>query len=166
MSIEEDTREQILARLLELMTEEYIAAKTACRNRSLTKNDERPAISILDGDERAILTGDQLGRGRNGRPGMPFQLMTMTPQIYVLPNNSNLLLPTDDAAFSVVVGPLINDFRLTIVRVIAQDPVLQSILTSSGSMAYLGMDTDLKSGMRLDGQARLDFAFTYLLDPS
>lgn len=165
MSIE-DPREQILARLLELMTEQYIAARTAVRNRALTKNDERPAIAILDGDETPRLTGDQLGRGLHGRPGMPFQRMTMSPQVFIIPQNANLLAVDEEAASSPTVGTLVNELRLTIVRVIAQDPVLQDILGGDGTIAYMGMTTDLKSGMRLDGQAQLDFAFTYLLDPS
>lgn len=152
-----DKREQIIVRLLELMAEEYIQAATVVRNRGLLKQDDRPAIAILDGDERARLTGDGQGTGVRGRVGMSVQLMTMTPQVFVIPKSAK---PNNEG-----IGTLVNEFRDIIVRVVAQDSVLLSILGSNGSVAYMGMETDLKSGSHLDGQARLDFAFTYVLDP-
>lgn len=152
-----DKREQIIIRLLELMAEEYIQAATVVRNRGLLKQDDRPAIAILDGDERARLTGDGQGRGNRGRVGMGPQLMTMTPQIFVVPKSAK--------PQNVGIGTLVNEYRDLIVRVVAQDPVLLAILGSNGSVAYMGMETDLKSGANLDGQCRLDFAFTYVLDP-
>lgn len=154
----EDKREAILERLEDLMGEQYIAAKTVVRNRALLKQDDRPAIAILDGDERARLTGDGLGRGNNGRVGMTPQLMTMTPQIFMVLDSRQ---PMHEG-----VGPDVNAFRMTLVRVINQDPVLRSILGRNGSMAYMGMITDLKSGSRLDGEVQFDFAFTYVLDPT
>jgi hypothetical protein len=153
-----DKREAILARLVELMSEEYVAAKSVVRNRGLLSNDVRPAVAIMDADERARLTGDGQGRGNRGRVVMTPQLMTMTPEIYVIPQ---IKKPQN-----VGIGTEVNDFRMTIVRVIAQDPVLISIIGANGSIAYMGMVTDLKSGAAVDGQCRLDFAFTYLLDPS
>jgi hypothetical protein len=153
-----DRREQIIKRLVELLgADEYIAAKTCVRNRKLTKQDDRPAIAVLDGDERARLTGDNRGRGDHGRIAISPQLMTMQPQVFILPDTQ---LPQN-----VTIGTVVNDFRLTIIRVIAQDPVLLGLVGSNGSIAYMSMETDLKSGGTLEGQSRLDFAFTYVLDP-
>lgn len=152
-----DKRELILVRLVELMSEEYIAAQTVVRNRGLLQQDDRPAVAILDGDERARLTGDGQGRGNGGRVGMGPQLMTMTPQLFIVPKS---VKPAN-----VGIGTTVNEFRDTIVRVVAQDPQLLSILGGNGSVAYMGMETDLKSGANLDGQARLDFSFTYFFDP-
>lgn len=152
-----DRREQILVRLTEIMAESYIAASTIVRNRALLQQDDRPAIAILDGDERARLTGDGLGRGTGGRVGMGVQLMTMTPQVFFVPKSRRPM--------NAGIGTEVNAYRDIIVRVVAQDPQLLSILGSNGSVAYMGMETDLKSGSTLDGQARLDFVFTYLLDP-
>lgn len=89
---------------------------------------------------------------------MSWQLMTMQPQIFVIPKSAK---PNNED-----IGEVVNDLRQTIVRVIAQDQILIDLVTANGSIAYLGMETDLKSGLNLDGQARLDFAFTYVLDPS
>lgn len=152
-----DKREAILTRLEELMAEGYIAAATVVRNRGLLQNDARPAVAILDGDEHARLTGDDLGRGNRGRVRMTPQLMIMQPEIYVVPKTKK---PGNEG-----IGPEVNDFRMTIVRVVAQDPELIALVGSNGSIAYMGMVTDLKSGSNLDGQSRFDFRFTYVLDP-
>lgn len=153
-----DRREAILERLVELAGEEYIAAATVVRNRALLKQDVRPAIAILDGDESARITGDGLGRGQNGRVGMTPQIMVMRPEIYFILDSRKIQ--------NVGVGQDINAFRMTLISVIARDPALLSILGSSGSIAYMGMVTDLKSGSRLDGEVKFDFAFNYLLDPT
>lgn len=149
-------REEILTRLVELMSEEYINAATVVRNRGLLSQDMRPAIAILDAGERARLTGDDNGRGNRGRVGMGPQLMTMTPQIFFLPETRRPL--------NTGIGQLVNAYADLIVRTIAHDPQLLTILGANGSVAYLGMETDLKSGSLLDGQCRLDFAFTYVYD--
>lgn len=150
-------REAILARIEEIMGEEYVTAATIVRNRGLNKQDARPAIAIMDGDERARLTGDGLGRGNTGRQQMTPQLMTMTPQIFILPDEK---LPLNEG-----VGSLVNTMRDILIRVLANDTQLLDLVGSNGSIAYMGMETDLKSGGTLEGQCRLDFAFTYVLDP-
>lgn len=93
------------------------------------------------------------------------QLMTMTPQLFVLPKDALPLNETYDVA-KVNQGTIVNGFRDTVIRVIAQDPVLLDLVTSNGSIAYMGMETDFKSGSALQGQCRLDFAFTYPYDPT
>lgn len=158
-------REQILERLVELMGEEYIQASTIVRNRALIKEDSRPAIAVLDGDERARLTGDGLGRGMRGRVAMGVQLMTMLPQVYFIPHE---LLPRNETRDSppVNIGTVVNEYADLIIRVVAQDPMLQSLVGNNGSIAFLTMETDFKSGAALQGQCRLEFALTYLIDPS
>lgn len=158
-------REQILQRLEEVMSEEYIQAQTVVRNRALRREDDRPSISILDGDERARLTGDTGGRGPTGRPiGLP-QLMTMTPQVFFIPKE---LLPTNQTigVSPENIGSIVNSYADIIVRTVIQDAVLQSLVGSNGSITLTLVETDLKSGGALQGQCRLDFAFTYLMDPS
>lgn len=152
-----DKREQILSRLAELMTESYIGAKTVARNRGLLSEDVKPAIAIMDGDERVRLSGDGQGRGNNGRQAMLPQLVTMQPEIFTIPEVKK--------PKNIGLGEEVNDLRITLIRVIAQDPVLLDIIGANGSIAYMGMVSDLKSGMNLDGQTRLDIAFTYVLDP-
>lgn len=153
-----DRREAILERLVELAGEEYISAATVVRNRALLKQDIRPAVAILDGDEVARVTGDGLGLGRGGRVGMTAQLMTMRPEIFLVLDSRKIQ--------NVGIGEDVNAFRMTLINVIAHDPALLAILGSNGSIAYMGMVTDLKSGSRLDGEVKFEFAFTYLLDPT
>lgn len=151
-------RERILVRLVEIMEEEYIAAATVVRNRGLLSQDVRPAIAILDGDERARLTGDGQGRGRGGRVSMGAQIMTMTPQVFFIPDSRK---PHNEQ-----IGTTVNAYRDMIVRTVARDPVLIELVGANGGIAFMGMETDLKSGAQLDGQCRLDFSFTYMFDPS
>lgn len=151
-------REQILVRLTELMSESYVAAQTVVRNRALTKQDDRPAVAILDGDEIARLTGDGLGRGNRGRVAMGPQLMIMTPEVYVLPKSKHPM--------NVGIGTEVNSFYDTIVRVVANDPILIELVGPNGSIALMRLITDLKSGSALDGQCRIDFNFTYVFDPT
>lgn len=158
-------REQVLQRLRDIMTEQYVAAETVVRNRKLLREDVRPAIAILDGDERARLTGDGQGRGNFGRQRMTFQLMTMTPQVFVIPKGK-LPMNENEPMGVTNIGTDANELIDIIIHVVAQDEELLTIVGNNGSIAYLGMETDLKSSGTLDGQCRLDFAFTYLLDPS
>lgn len=151
-----DRREQILVRLVELMAENYVQAATVVRNRGLLAADVRPAVAIMDGDEISRVTGDQLGRGIGGRPGIVPHIVTMSPEIFVVPKP---VKPSNEG-----VGTLVNDFRMAIGNAIANDPVLISIVGPNGSIAYLGMVTDLKSGSACDGQSKLNFSFTYPLD--
>jgi hypothetical protein len=155
-----DKREEILVRLFELLgADSYLAVQTIVRNRDLISQDVRPAVALLDGDERARLTGDGLGRGNRGRVALGPQLMTMTPQIFLVPEFGRK--PKNEG-----LGTFVNEIRMTVIRLIAQDPQLLAILGGNGSIAYMGMETDLKSGAQLDGQCRFDFTFTYFLDPS
>lgn len=151
-----DRREQVLVRLSELMVEEYVQANTVVRNRGLLSTDMRPAVAIMDGDEIARVTGDLLGRGVGGRAHLTPQLVTMSPQIFVVP------LPVKPSNEGV--GTVVNDFRIAIGMAIANDPVLISIIGPNGSIAYMGMVTDFKSGSACDGQSQLNFNFTYPLD--
>ena len=84
-------------------------------------------------------------------------LVTMNPQIFVvmkskLPQNENL-------------GQEMNALRLQMISAVVQDEELINLLTANGDINYLGNETDLKSGSNLEGQMRLDFAMTYVLDP-
>lgn len=151
-------REQILDRLQELMGESYISARTIKRNLGLVHADARPAIAILDGDEQRNVPQITPRRGY-----MVPMIITMRPQVFILPE---VRPPPDDESNPLNVGQIVNEFRELIVRVVAQDPALQELVSPNGDIAYLGMETDLKSGMRLDGQARLDFAFSYPFDPT
>jgi hypothetical protein len=151
-----DKRELIMARLAEITTAAKTGAGfvTCIRNRGFMSTDKRPACVLLDGDERAKLTHDR----RNGRAqGMTPSIMTMSPELYILlaegrPNNED-------------VGQTLNAKRIALIAAIAGDAALKDLTGSNGSIVYNGCVTDLKSGSQLLGEMRLDFTFTYVLDP-
>jgi len=155
-----DAREEILARIFVILTtladairtQDATTTPTVARNRGLMSQDSRPVFILLDGDERTRLDGDRRGRVR-----MSPSLVTMAPQIFVvmksrLPQNENL-------------GQEMNELRLIMINALVTDDTLVTLLTANGNINYLGHDTDLKSGSNLEGQMRLDFALTYVLDP-
>lgn len=147
-----DKRELIILRLMAILAPSNTGAETVVRNRALLSQDARPAIALLDGSEVQKLTG-----ARRGRVSMSPQLMIMTPQIFYLPTSK---LPLNTG-----IGEDVNAFRIKIIEAVAGDAELIEILEAEGDIALVSVDTDLKSGGLLLGQARLDFAITYVLDP-
>jgi len=153
-----DTRELILARISAITVAEATGAGiTSCvRNRGLRSNEQRPACVLLDGDETAKLVHDSRRKGRATM--LTPQVMIMRPELYILLKEDR---PSNDD-----IGPELNAKRLLIVKAIAEDVPLVTLLGSNGSIVYNGCVTDLKSGSPLTGQMRLDFAYTYTFFPT
>lgn len=150
-----DRREAILARLFVLIGS-VSGIKSAVRNRGLLDNDVRPATVLMDGDEQERTP--RVGRNLTGRGAMTPVMMTLRPQIFVvmdtrLPQNASI-------------GTDLNAIRTALIEALAGDATLLSLVGSNGDIVYNGLETDLKSGSSLDGQARLDFSITYPLDPN
>lgn len=155
-------REDILAQLLVILEEvkDDLGAFSVFRNRGLMSNDKRPALALLDGNEDARLTGDRDRAQKittSGHIRMTPQLMTMHPQIFVVldsrkPQNENI-------------GQDLNTYIDAVTIAIAKDATLLTLLGSNGSMALKSVETDLNSGDAAEGQAKLDFELTYVLDP-
>lgn len=155
-----DTREAILTRLLAIAVA-VTGIQSALRNRGLLKNDKRPCIVLLDGDETPRLSMDTRRlRGRTGIMGP--QIVQMRPELYIIPDEVRPI----GADETTPVGPLINDIRIRFLQAIWADTTLANILGPNGSMAYNGMATDLKSGSSLSGQMKLDFIINYALLPT
>jgi hypothetical protein len=153
-----DTREAILVRLLALATAvktDDTTIKTAIRNRGPRETDKRPAIVLLDGDEQNSQPPRSPGRG--GQP-LPPAIVTMTPELFVLLDE---MRPVQDTA-----GTRLNAYRDALLMAVAGDTQLLSLLGSNGRVQYRGCATDLKSGSALAGEMRLDFAFTYVVNPA
>jgi len=144
-------REQILSRVLALLGT-VDGVETVARNRGLLDNDSRPALVLMDGDEAAKTTG--AGRGRRQ---MSASILVMRPQVFIV---LKLRQP-----LNVMVGEDLNAFRAKVVKALAEDPALLTLVGASGDIAYEGCETDLKSGMQVEGQMRLDFAITNVMDP-
>jgi hypothetical protein len=155
-----DKRELILLRLLAICTATKTGAgiKTAVRNRGLLSTEQRPGAVLLDGDERPRLTHD---RKSGGRPGMTPSIMIMSPELYILLDETmiNREGVADDK------GSVLNTMRITLTRAISSDADLLALLGSNGEIVYNGCVTDLKSGSALTGQMRLDFNYQYVFDP-
>jgi hypothetical protein len=150
-----DKRESILARL-EVLLDTIPDILTVVRNRALLDNDDRPALVLLDGSE--LERAPRVGSNIPGRQAMTPVLVTMRPQIFYVPKSK---LPQNET-----VGTDLNTFRAAIIAAVGTDATLQSLVGTNGDIVYNGCETDLRSGAPLMGQARLDFAFTYWIDPT
>jgi hypothetical protein len=159
-----DTRELILQRLLAIALLQGPGFKSAVRNRGLRTNEKRPAIIVLDGDEAPVLThGGRSNRAQNGiTMPMTSQIMLMKPEIYILMDEQR---PTNEKD-EVQLGTDLNTKRVALLKGIAEDAELLSLLGSNGNMIYNGCVTDLKSGMALSGQMRIDMNLTYTFHPT
>ena len=152
MSIER--REEVLARLFAILEaingpDGFVTAK---RNRALLDNDACPAVIQLDGDERVSNTA--MGRGRQK---MSPVLTTFTPQIFILlkykkPQN-------------IEVGQLLNSFRGKVLRAIANDAQLLALVGPNGDIGYDGCETDLKTGMPMEGQMQINLSISAPFNP-
>lgn len=154
-----DTREQILKRLAAIAVD-LSGFTSAVRNRGLRENEKRPAVIILDGDEAPVLThGGRFNRAHAGRT-MPMtpSIMTMKPELYVLMD--------EQRPQNVELGPALNAKRVQFVKALADDEQLLALLGSNGGIIYNGCVTDLKSGLALSGQMRIDLLLTYTFFPT
>jgi hypothetical protein len=150
-------REEILTRLFVIaqaiandVTNEIEAA---FRNRGLLDQDKRPCIALMDGDEENSLSPVQTGRVR-----MSPSIMRMTPQVYIILKNKK---PKNDN-----IGTELNTLRGVVIRAIATDADLLTLIGGNGTIQYLGCETDLKSGELAEGQMRLDFELRYAFNPN
>jgi hypothetical protein len=150
-------REEILARLFVILSG-ITGIETAVRNRGLLDNDMCPAISLLDGDENSqSLGGTHQRTSGRGRQRMSPGIVTLHPQVF-------LLLKLKKPA-NLLVGETLNVFRGTIIKAIAGDGVLLSLITANGDITYDGCETDLKTGMEMSGQMQLSFSISHSFDP-
>lgn len=155
-----DTRELILARLLDIAVDQ-VGFVSKVRNRGLLSTDKRPAIVLLDGDESPVLThGGRSNRARSGG------IMPMTPQVMQLKPELYITLPENDTSIQETLGTLLNAKRVQLIEAIAEDAPLLILLGSNGNIIYNGCATDLKSGGTLKGQMRLDLLLNYTFFPT
>lgn len=153
-----DKREDLMVRL-KAIAETVTGIETVQRNKGLLRDDKRPAIVILDGDESVSL----LTPARSNSAGMSKTLNTAKPEIYVLLKEYR---PNNESDSAVNVGTMLGALRKEVVKKIATDSALLALLGPNGKMQYTGCVTDLKSGSALSGEMRLDFSFSYVFDPN
>jgi len=144
-------REEILARVFAILSA-LDSFNTFKRNRGLLDNDALPAIILLDGNETTRTGGD-----RRGRSKMSSVIVTMRPQIFVLLKNNK--------PGNADVGTVLNTHRGAIIRAIANDAQLQALVGPNGDLAYESAETDLNTGMPMEGQMQIGISITCPLDP-
>lgn len=153
-----DRREQILSRLLaianQMLATDPPAVLTVVRNKELRRDEDRPGIVLLDGDESPALTG-RLLPGR--RIPMSAQMMTMRPQLFILMN--------EQRPDRLTIGPGTNAIRGLLIALIANDTELQALYGPNGSIELGDVTTDMKSGGEVRGSMLLNFSITYPLIP-
>lgn len=151
----EDRRELILMRWHALLG--GLSGVAYCvRNRGAMPDEKRPALMLLDGDEKSH---SALLSIRSRDPNTK-NLVTMIPELYIKledrkPNNT-------------LTGTDLNALRLTIWAATRSDETLRGLcnVEGGGAIEYLGLWSDLKRGQPMDGEMGMQIAFTYVFDPS
>lgn len=163
----DDVREQILLRLLAILTllvgtGPAQGLMNAVRDRGVippfdqeTKLANLPAAVLLDGKEDVRVK--TLGKNPGGM--MPPTVMALYPQVFVI------LMPRSNVT-NEGVGEELSSWRVKVLRAILYDTVLQQLLGPNGEIAYLGCATDMQTGSTMEGQIQLDFVLTYTFDPN
>ncbi len=156
-----DVREQILLRLVAILGG-VSGLLNVYRDRDVvppidkeTLSPNLPAAWVLQGGERK--RGASLGRYVTGE--MPPQLMTMTPQIWIV------LMPTSTVA-NANQGALLSSYRVEVINAVIHDVQLITLIGTNGEIEFTDCVTDMQSGGDMEGQMHLGFAFTYVLNPS
>jgi hypothetical protein len=146
-----DTREEVLARLLEVVaTIPYL--RSAQRNNVDIIEEQLPAAIVFDGDEE---TDDAQDTGM--RPPNRPTLVRMMPEIVIADSS-------DDA------GTDLTTLRRELIKRVLTDVELNEQIVKTGrhgngAIRYLGCQTDCGWMRSLHGALRAQFMFKYILKP-
>lgn len=146
-----DTREDILARLLEVLAT-IPNIRTAQRNNLDITDDQLPWAVVFDGDEE---TGDADDMGM--RPPNRPTVVRMTPEIVIAQQSDE-------------VGSDLTTLRRELIKRVLTDTALNETIVKTGrhgngAIRYLGCQTDLGYGRSLHGALRAQFLFKYTMKP-
>lgn len=144
-----DTRELILARLLEII-KTVPGATHWSRNNLELADDELPAIVILEGDEKPLIAHE--GKVPEA---MRIILMMMVPQVVLVVNES-----------APDFGPVLNALRVAVAKAVLTDAPLKALLGPNGGLRYDGLVSDLGLGRSMIGRFALSFQIVYRFEPS
>lgn len=143
-----DRREEILARLLELVAT-VPGVVTAVRNRIDFDDTQLPAIAVLEGDEEVT----PVETGSRGGPSLRPYEVAMTPQIYLR-----------DASYAGI-GTSLNTMRMAVTELLLSDATLNALTIYGRNVRPAGMQSNLHAGRQMIGAHVLVFQITYLLNP-
>jgi hypothetical protein len=146
-----DVREDILARLLELVGT-IPNIRSAHRNNVDITEDQLPAALVLDGDEESDGAGDVSMK----QPHRPYNVQ-MTPEIIIAQQADE-------------VGSDLSTLRRELIKRVLTDSELNEQIVKTGrhgngAIRYLGCQTDLGWMRSLHGALRAQFLFKYTLRP-
>lgn len=139
-----DRRELCLSHLLEILGD-VEGVSTVLRNEKDISGPKRPGIILMDAD-------DDTGDVPQGRPASGPEMVSMVPEIRILVGGT-----------SGEVGPALNAIRLKVIEVVKNDTQWPTILTTNGSVRFLGSGSELARGRNMSGEMVLNFMFTYPL---
>lgn len=138
-----DTRELVLARLLEIVSD-LPNIRSAQRNNGDIPENQLPAAIVFDGDEETKNPEDHRTH-----------IVQMTPEIIIAQQS-------DEA------GSDLTTLRRELIRLVLTDTELNEQIVKTGrngngSIRYLGCQTDLGWARSLHGALRAQFQFKYAL---
>src|SRR5882724_3643835 len=110
------TREQLLNQI-EAALASISGVATCARNRGLLKEDEKPAIILLDGIERSTM---EVARNKSVR--MPPVIFKMQPQIFVVLQQRDTATNMTLNGVANPIGPEINYWRDIVIAALINDP--------------------------------------------
>jgi hypothetical protein len=153
-----DKRETILAHLLAMLDgldglAEVDGVKSVFRNRGEIPQEKLPAVVLLDGREKIKVSTSTHGGLRTPT------IFTLSPQIFIV------LKPRDDINNDGI-GEELSAYRVKIIKLMRDDDTLAALLGANGEALYLSSETDMQTGSTMQGQMQMDFAFSYVLNPS
>lgn len=145
-----DKREQILARLVEIM-ETIPGVGAVYRNNPDPNEGRMPAVVVFDADEELAPLPDT---AQYKGPTAP-QVMVMRPEIYIL-----LSARAADA------GTRLNGLRASIYKAVVTDPSLFALVGTNGRIILEAGRSGFAVGRAMSSELKLEFGFTYVLQAS
>ena len=146
-----DVREDILARLLELVTT-LPNIRTAYRNNLRLTEQDLPSAVVFDGDEETDDAND-----KSMRPPHKPSIVQFTPEIVVVDQRN-------------LVGSALTALRKDLIKLVLFDVELNQQIVKTGrygngTIRYIGCQTDVGWMRSLHGALKANFLFRYPLKP-
>jgi hypothetical protein len=145
-----DRREQILARLVEIM-ETIPGVGAVYRNNPDPNEGRMPAVVVFDADEEVAPLPDTARYKGSTAP----QVMIMRPEIYIL-----LSARAADA------GTRLNELRALVYKAVVTDAALSDLVETNGRISLEAGRSGFAVGRAMLSELKLEFCFTYVMRAS
>jgi len=124
-----------------------------------TQDPLLPAAIVLDGKVIPEVAAKWVMDFTTGTQKLSPGLYSLQPQVWIV------LMPRETIE-NINVGSELSDFEQKVIKAVTTDETLIGILGMNGKIEYRGNETDMQSGSSLEGQMKVDFAFTYVMNPA